>query len=282
MQAFDPRIVQVAIAFPDETLTFEGLAIYASGRIFRATLNNTCECRIYNLTKDQRNYILSATSPLNNPHQKIAMSLNVGRESYGTFTLFNGYIILSRATQPPDIGISLTSLTNGLEIGVTLGSTQGALTQLRTIASKIAENNGLTLDFRATDRQISNYSYNGSVAYELHELNDMGDIVASINSGILTVVDAAQVNNDGSILVNAANGMVGIPEFTFQGVKVKIMINNQVKVGNKITLQSAQLPAANGDYLVQRIDYDVSSRDQQFFYTLDCVVLSRTPFVGTL
>ncbi len=282
MAAFDPRIVQVSIQFPDETLTFEGLSIYASGRKYRATLQNTCECRIYNLTKEQRNYILSRTSPLNNPRQLINMSLNVGRESYGTFTLFNGYVAKSSTTQPPDIGISLSALTNGFEVGTILTNTQPALSQLSQIAAKIATDSGLSLDFRATDKQVANFSYNGSAAYQIHELNDMGDIVASVNNGILTVVNTGQANNNGAFLVNAANGMVGIPQFTENGVLVKIMINNIVQLGNKITLQSEMLPAANGDYIVQGIIYDIASRDQQFFYTLDCLALSRTPFAGTL
>lgn len=282
MDAFDPRIIQASIVFPDQTLTFEGLSIYATGRKYRATLQNTCECRIYNLTKEQRNYILSRTSPLNNPRQLINMKLEVGRESYGTFTLFNGYIAKSSVNQPPDIGISLSALTNGFEVGTILADTQAPLTQLSLIAQKIASNNNLSLDFRATDKQIANFSYNGSAAYQIHELNDIGDVVASIDDTVLTVVDVGDANNDGSILVNAANGMVGIPQFTENGVLVRIMINNLVKLGNKITLQSEMLPASNGDYIVQGITFDIASRDQQFFYTLDCLALSRTPFAGTL
>lgn len=280
MQAFDPRIVQVSIAFLDETLTFEGLSIYASGRKYRATLNNTCDCRIYNLTKEQRNYILSRTSPLNNPREQVNLSIDVGRESYGTFTLFNGAIIDSSATQPPDIGIALSALTNNLSIGVILGNTQAGLAQLSQIAAKIATSNNLSLDFRATDKQISNFSYNGSAAYMIHELNDMGDIVAYIDNNILTVVNIGDANNAGSFLVNAANGMVGIPQFTKSGAMVKVMINNIVQLGNKITLQSEMLPAADGDYIVQGIIYDIASRDQQFFYTLDCIATRL--FLGTL
>jgi hypothetical protein len=274
--------VQVTIQFPDETLTFEGLSIYASGRKYRATLNNTCECRIYNLTKEQRNYILSRTSPLNNPRQRINMAINVGRESYGTFTLFNGSIGRSSATQPPDIGVSLIALTNNLEIGVILGDNQAGLAQLSQIAAKVASSNGLSLDFKATDKQIANFSYNGSAAYQIRELNDMGDIIASVDNNVLTVVNVGQANNDGSFLVNSANGMVGIPQFTDSGVLVKIMINNIVQLGNRITLQSDMLPAADGDYIVQGIIYDVASRDQQFFYTLDCLTITRAFVAGSL
>lgn len=279
--AFDARIVQARIEFPDDVLTFEGLSIYASGRKYLATLQNTCDCTILNLTKEHRNYILSRTSPLNVPRQLIRMSLIVGRESYGTFTLFNGYIALSSATQPPDIGITLTALTNGFEVGNILSDNQSPLTQLSAIAAQIASNNNLTLDFQATDKQIENYSYNGASAYQIQDLNDMGDVIAFVDNDVLTVVNAGSGNNNGIRLINAANGMVGIPQFSQKGVIIKMMIDNTVQLGNTIRLESEMLPAANGDYVIQGIHYEVASRDQQFFYTLDCLSVNYALLAGT-
>lgn len=281
-QAFDSRIIQATIEFPGDTLTFEGLSIYATGRKYVATLQNTCECTIMNLTKEHRNYILSRTSPLNVPRQLIRMSLNVGRESYGAFTLFSGYIQQSRATQPPDIGITLIALTNGFEVGTILSDNQSPLTQLSAIAAQVASNNNLTLDFQATDKQIENYSYNGAAAYQIQDLNEMGDIIAFVDNDVLTVVNAGSGNNNGVRLINAATGMVGIPQFSEKGVIIKMMIDNTVQLGNTIQLESEMLPAANGEYIVQGIYYEVASRDQAFFYTLDCLSVNYSLLAGTL
>lgn len=280
--AFDSRIVQVSILFPEGALLLEGLSIYAIGQKFQGAAFNTCECRIYNLTKEQRNYILSRTSPLNNPRTPIPMVLSVGRESYGTFELFSGYIQKSSTTQPPDIGITLVALTNSFLVGTLLSETQPATTQLRIIAQSIADNNGLILNFLATDKQINNYCTSGCAAYQVDDINKMGGIVAGVEGGVLTVTDVGQPTNAGSRIISAATGMVGIPEFWENGVIVKMMIDNTVQLGNKITLQSMQVPAANGDYIVIAILYDVASRDQQFFYTLTCLSMSRSPFEGTL
>jgi hypothetical protein len=280
--AFDPRIVQVSIAFPEGALTLEGLSIYATGQKFQAAAFNTCQCQIFNLTKEQRNYILSRTSPLNNPRTPIPMNLNVGRQSYGTFNLFSGYIQKSSATQPPDIGITLTALTSGFLIGALLSETQQATTQLSTIAQNIAANNGLSLNFLATDKQINNFSYVGSIAYQINSLNEMGGIIASVDNGILTVINAGQSINIGTRLINANNGMIGIPQFYENGVIVKMMIDKTVQLGDKVTIESKQLPAANGDYIIIAIIYEVASRDQQFYYTLTCLSIGRSPFAGTL
>lgn len=278
---FDDRIIQVDIQFPDGALTFEGLSIYITGQKFLSAMQNTCQCKILNLTKEQRNYILSRTSPLNINLTPVPMSIRVGRKSYGTFVLFNGYISMSKSTQPPDIGVILTSLTNNFEIGNILSDTQSVSTSMQTIAQNIANNNNLTLDFQATDKQISNFSYNGSVAYQVNELNDFGGIIAFLNNKVLTVLDAGKANNKGSRLVSVATGMVGIPEFTHAGIIVRMMIDNTVQLGNMITIQSEMLPAANADYIIQKITFDAASRDQQFYYILDCLAVSKSVLAGT-
>lgn len=275
--AFDPRIIQVSIAFPDETLTFEGLSIYATGRKFQAAPQNTCECRIYNLTKEHRNYIITKTSPLLAKRVPIQMALNVGRESYGTFRLFEGYVMSNGTTQPPDIGLSFISLTSNFLIGKILSDTQSSYTQLSVIAQNIAANNSLTLSFLATDKQIDCYSYNGCAAYQIQDLNEMGGVVAYVDDNVLIVTDAGSSRNKGFRTVSAETGMVGIPQFIERGVRVKMMIDNTVQLGDTITIQSKMLPAADGDYVVQAMLFEVASRDQQFFYTLDCRTVNYYP-----
>lgn len=278
--AFDPRIVQVTIAFPERTLTFEGLSIYASGQKVTSSSMSTCQCRILNLTKEQRNYIVSQTSAYAKNRTGIPLSIDVGRQSYGTFRLFQGFVQSSTTTQPPDIGIVLESLTNSAQTQFTTTNTQSELTQLSIIAQSVAANNGLTLNFLATDKQIENFSYNGSVAYQINSLNAIGNIIAFVDNEVLTVVDAGKPNKPGSRVLNAATGMVGIPQTTINGVIVRMMIDNTVQIGNMITLQSTELPAANGDYIISQLFYDVASRDQQFYYTLVCIAPAY--YSGTL
>lgn len=279
--AFDQRIVQVSIDFEGETLSYDGaLSIYATGQKIMGAYMNECQFRIYNLTKEQRNYLLSKTSPLKNPRTPVKMSLDVGRESYGTFRLFDGYVVSSSATQPPDVGIILMSITNNYQMGVILSDTQGSITPLRTIAQKIADNNGKKLDFQATDKQISNFSYNGSAAQQLNKLNQMGGIIAFIDNDILVVLDSNKSRGSTARVLNSSTGMVGIPQFTQNGVIVRMMIDNTVQIGSLVRVESEIIPAANGEYIVQKIFFEVASRDQQFFYTLEC--RSKDYYPGTL
>jgi hypothetical protein len=48
------------------------------------------------------------------------------------------------------------------------------------------------------------------------------------------------------------------------------MADNTVQLGGSVTIQSLENPAANGTWKIIKIDYEVASRDQPFWYTLSC------------
>ncbi|MHC5541897.1 baseplate hub protein [Singulisphaera rosea] len=278
--AFDARVIEVDLVLPDQTYTFSGdYAIYAGGTKFGSASMNTCECRIDNLTKELRNTILTLASPLlsppaNNPtpttRVPVVLNLKAGRESTGTFLLFTGNVISCEVTQPPDIGIVLRSLTNNYNMSLILGLQQPATTRLSEIAQVVATQNGLFLDFEATDKQIDNYSFTGSLQNNIEKLNQMGGIQAGVDNGTLWVIDADSARKNTGFLINEASGMVGIPQVTDQGVTVKVMLNNAILIGGSVTIQSTTNPAANGTFKVAKMDYEIASREQPFWYTLLC------------
>lgn len=276
VSAFDQRIIEVEIVLPDQTFTFTGdMAICASGIKFGSANQNTCECRIYNLRKELRNTILTLASPLvnpNNPQVKrvpVVLNLRVGRESYGTFLLFSGNVIACNVTQPPDIGITLVSLTNNAFMSLILNLQQPAITQLSEICKSIADTMGLFLDFEATDKQIDNFSFTGAAQNLIPKINQMG-VQAFVDNGSLVVLDPGQARKGANILISQSTGMVGIPQVTEQGVIVKTMLNNAIYLGGSVTIDSIINPAANGTYKVVKINYDIASREQPFWYTLEC------------
>lgn len=268
--AFDNRIVQVGIQFQDKTLTFEGLSIYASGRIFGSAQQNQCEVRIYNLTAEQRNYILTQATPYKIPRTPVQISLNVGRQSYGAFLLYIGNAITCGVTQPPDIGITLHALTNNFLNGFILGSGQSSLSTLYNIAVSVAAANNLTLQWYASDRQIDNWSPNGAAIKQIDELNQIGGIIASNVNNNLIVVNAGQSAPGEPIEVNASTGMVGIPQVTEIGVNVRVMITNQYQLFREIKVTSTTNPGANGTYIIIGMGFEVASRDTPFWYILEC------------
>lgn len=269
--AFDKRLISVTIDFPDGTnQTFDqGFAIYAQGSLFGNALQSSCELRIYNLTRELRNYLITKASPLLKQRTPITMSLNVGRESYGTFLLFIGNMISCEVTQPPDIGVVLRSLTNNYFTGAILSTQQPAITLLSQIAASVAASMKLTLAFFANDQQIDNHSFTAGATYGIDKLNQYGVHAFVDKDGkTLVVLNPGQARPGSPFILNESTGMIGIPQVTDQGVNANMMIANGIRLGGNVTIQSVINPAANGTYVIRKLNFEVASRDQPFWYTL--------------
>lgn len=276
--AFDQRLVKVNLDINGEMVTFEGLNIYASGRKFAGAIMAQCDAKIFNLTRDQKNYILTKATPLTIPGQSrtpIKMSIDVGRESYGTFRMFEGDVLACGATQPPDIGIFLKGLANNFLATVSVGVTQSAVTTLSTIAKQTADSLGLKLDFQATDKNIDNYSFTGSALRPIDKLEQMGGVQAFTDNGSLIVIDSDKAKAGAPRLIDSANGMVGVPQVTDYGVVVKVMIDNSIQLGGNVVIRSEINPAVNGSYKVIQMNFEIANREDPFWYTLSCSNLAK-------
>lgn len=278
MDAFDPRIVQVGVEFDGKTTTFEGLNIMAIGRKYGTAIMNECDVRIFNLSNQERHDILTMASPIKQKLTPIKLTLDVGRESYGAFRLYEGQVIACGSTQPPDIGISLKSLTGNYFMSLVNGYSQPPISSLKNIAQLVATANGLKLDFQATDKQIENYSFSGAAAKQIEKLNQMGNIIAFQDNDKLIVVDAGGSLQSQTRLINSQTGMVGIPEITQKGIRVKMMIDNSIRLFGKVQVESEINPAANGLYQIIQLNFEIANRENPFWYILEC--LSPAYWIG--
>lgn len=277
--AFDSRLVSVTLQLLSGTFTFKDLAIFARGESFASAQMGQCEVQIFNMTEAQKNQVLSQASPMllgqvnsaNGQRVPVNMTLQVGRQSYGLFTLFQGNVISCGATQPPDIGVTLRGMTSNYLASVIAGVNQSSLAQLSSICKGVADSLGLGLEFTATDRQIDNWNFNGGLINQVDQLNDIGGIYAYIpsDSAILVVHDSDGSRKLPTILIDAIGGMVGVPQVTEVGVLVRVMVLPSLKLGGMFQVQSVINPSANGLYFLYKITYEIANRDTPFWYVLE-------------
>lgn len=277
--AFDERIVKVGIVIDGQETIYEGLDIRARGSKILSPILDTCEVVISNLDRETRNYLLSNATPLlivGRERKPVIVNLYVGRASYGTFLLFSGACFASFATQPPDIGIVLRSITGSIQTGIVDGYQVTPLSSLRSICQQLARDwvdssgESLTLDFQATEKTIANWSGTASVVERLNKLNMIGGIIASVNDKTLTVLDANKPKAGVPHLINLTTGMVGVPQVDWTGVSVKVLINNYMRLGDQVRIESQINPPASGEFRIIKMDFDVANRANPFFYNLYC------------
>ena len=70
-------------------------------------------------------------------------------------------------------------------------------------------------------------------------------------------------------MLNKNTGMIGVPEGTENGVKVMMLFDPQTQIGSKLSLTSEINPVLDGDYNIYKLEFDISSRDTQFYLTAE-------------
>jgi len=124
----------------------------------------------------------------------------------------------------------------------------------------------MPLTFEAQDKQISNYSFSGPKLKQVDALGNSGGVVSYVDDNKLVVKDIKTPLRGGIPLVSAETGMIGIPEITVWGVKVKYLLDNISRLGGGIRVQSRENPAANGVYTIYQLGFEITNRDVPFYW----------------
>lgn len=266
----DPRLLRIGVEIGGRLKQYEGLDIKVSGTKFANANQNECEVKIANLDEATRDYLLTESSPFNKNTQRKILTVEAGRISTGYSLVFTGDITNVSGGQPPDITLTIKAKTADYAKGEIIATSQPGVAPLRNIAAQVAQNLGLALDFQATPKQIANYSFTGSAAKQVEQLGVMGRVNAYIDDNTLVVKDFNVPLAGPTRIVNIDNGMIGIPEFTEQGIKLKMLFDNQTTLGSGLIVRSRMNPAADGAYTVYKLGFELTSRDTAFYLIPEC------------
>lgn len=267
MNEIDPRIVKVSISVNGKIKTYSSpMFISITGMKYGNALQNEAEVIIANLDRSTQDYLLTETSPFNLNRTPKSVTIEAGRVSYGTSVIYSGNIVTSMLTQPPDVGITLKCLTGNFIKGSVISRNQSSQTSLKQICSQIAQDTNTILNFQASDRSIANYAFSGASLKQIDAINAMGNINAYIDNNQLVVKNAFVPTNAPTKILSAASGMVGIPEFTEQGIRVKYLLDNVTTLGGRLRINSKIYPACNGDYVIYKLGFQIATRDVPFYY----------------
>lgn len=248
----------------------EGWNIKASGTKYANPLQNDCTVTIKGLSTQTRDFILTETSPFNSNKTPKRLVLEVGRVSTGLFRVFVGDITSVEPSSPPDVDITIKAKTQSAQAGNVVALSGGEKSKLSAVAQRVADEIDVGLDFQATDKLISNFSFSGAALQMVNLLQDAGGVRAFIDDDILVVKDQDKALAGRSKLVSMSTGMVGIPKGTEKGIDVTFLIDSESLLGGSIQLESKFNKALNGSYTIAQLKFDVSTHDDPFYYTASC------------
>jgi len=263
----DLRRVRVGIEINGRINWYEGLKIRATGTKYANPTQNDCTVTITNLSRQTRDYLVTEASPFNtNPTPK-RLILEAGRVSTGVSRIFVGDIVSAEPSAPPDVDLTLTAKTANASKGKLSAKSGGAQSKLSAIAKSIADDIGVELDFQADDKNIGNYTHSGPELKQVNLLQQAGGVSAYIDDGKLVVKNAHMPLTGRLRILNKNTGMVGVPKPTEKGLKVTMLIDKDTVIGGALRLESQMNVAANGDYVITQLAFDIATHDTPFFYT---------------
>lgn len=266
MQELDPRIVKLSIEVNGKIKTYDKLAIMASGTKYANPNQNEAEITIYNLDKATQDYILTETSPYNFNRTPKIIRLEAGRVSYGTPLIYSGNIVSSKPSQPPDIGVTMKCLTGNFYKSVMVSNGLAGSVPLSVIARQVATDLNTSLIFQTSDKNIANYAYTGAALKQVDHLASVGNINAYVDNATLVLKTIGLPLSNTTRVLSSQTGMIGIPELTERGVKVKFLLDNRTTLGGGIQIISSVYPAANGNYVIYKLGFEIANRDTPFYY----------------
>ena len=269
--SFDPRLLRVGIQIGDTLWWYEGLSIEVNITKTSGATANDANIKVTNITKLQRNELLTQTSPFNKSKERKQLFVEAGRQSYGYSQIFVGDITVADVTQPPDIGIVLRAQTNAHNRTQIISKSYGATVSCKRVATDIAESMGLALQFEIEDKQLASYAFVGAKSTQLDRLNEIGRVQAYVDDNKLVVQELGKGLTESRTtgVLSAESGMVGIPEVTEQGVKVMMLFEPASRLGQTINVVSKMNPAADGEYIIFKMTYELSNREDAFYTIIE-------------
>ena len=273
----DPRLLQVEFDNDTETRIYGtghdelSIAISVQGTKFANANQGECTISLTNLSRTQRDYLLTEGSPfVNDNRNNKTIRVRVGRVSTGLSLLYEGGIFRTQVSQPPDQTVTIRCLTKQFEKGIITSQSFSGTVPLREIATQIATSINAGLQFEATDQMISNFSFTGSTTKLVDKLNEVNGIQAYVDTRTLIVIDKEKTLTGVFKTLTPETGLIGMPQPTEQGVKVTMLYENHIRNGALLRLTSDLYPIYSGDYKIYKLSYDLANRDTPFYLIAEC------------
>ncbi len=262
----DPRLLRVGIEVNGRMKFYEGLAITASGTKFANANEDECEVKITNVDRATSDFILTETSPFNKNRTPKVLEVYAGRESFGTSLVFKGDITTATVSQPPDITLSIKAKTANFKKGDVVAVTEPALSQLSNVSRNIAKELDLNLNFEADEKQLSNFNFSGGKLKLVDALGNSGGVSAFVDGDTLHIKNYNVPLRGRVRVLDIDSGMVGQPEITEEGLKVKYLFDNTSVIGGELRVRSVINPAVNGGYNIYKLAFDLANRAEPFYW----------------
>lgn len=249
-------------------------------------VQNQCTITIDNLTAERRNYLIgyfTQWASRNYGQPFVPLDIRIGRQSKpdALTTVFRGAILETSLGNPPDITLTLSCITSLIDMNISstgyVSSTIPRLSSFKEVCQWAANLVNMPLRYEV-DQALPAVAANTSalIIQKAYSLSAVVGLLANLHKTKICVFvddDTLIVTEWGKALqgeiveVNAATGLIGIPQITQWGVKFTTLADTPIRLAGAVDLFSAMNPAVNQNWIITGVEYDITSRDGSWYAT---------------
>lgn len=184
--------------------------------------------------------------------------------------IFKGAITSAVPTlDSPDIGLKLQAI-GGYYAITQRCSVSIKQAKLSDIAKSIAEGyGGVMLDFQATDREVGDYTWRGTVQAQFANFTKSYRVKAWLENGVLYVGDKDKPKKNAGILLDNESGLIGHPTPTAEGASILSLLRPGFTLRQKIDCKFEKLPMLNASYEIRALQHTGGNYLRDFYTKIE-------------
>lgn len=262
------RKVIVEFYTPEGSKRLDGIQVRFDILKTMSSVMNQASIELCNLTMPDIEYLTTYTSQFIAIQKRKRIRLFAGYDDMVAL-IFDGDIVEASPTSPPDIWLRCKALSGYYNNKDTVSKSIAGNVEIKDICEQATNLLGLSLNFESeTLKTISDFSFTGDKLKIIKEINELAGVVAYEEDGILNVLDKGKSKSGDTLLINKDCGMIGVPRIDPLGIEVKMLLNNTVRIGQKVKLESVMIPSADGVYYIYEIKHEGDLRGVPFYTTI--------------
>lgn len=277
----DKRICYVQIQTPSGDKELHNIAMKGRISCKMSEVGSVAKISIANLAREDVEYLTTYTSPYVDQSKKKRINVFAGYESTGVGMIFSGDIYSALPEGLPDTWLNIEAKTEYYNQQNIITMSQGKIAA-KNLAQNIAAQLDCELIWRSkTEKFIDSFNFAGAKAKLVNKLNQIGGIRAFVSNNALNVIDINEEpptetqqpksynpssrKQPGTIKLITDDNLIGLPQPDEHGVKIKVLLDPAVKLGDWFKLESKRLPIVNAFYQAYELTYDFATREPQYY-----------------
>lgn len=283
----DPRKVSFRMGYENTVYEFdESFQITCKIKKNVLEVQNTCTIQISNLTPTRRNLLLgyfTAWDSRNRAQPFIPVDLRIGRASKPDLltTVFRGSVFETGMSDPPNIVVDMKCLTSLIDQNIAstnfLTKVLPKLSSHRELCQWAADLANIPLRYEVTtplpptDARVAagviQRAYSVSAVVGMLANFHKDKVAVFIEDGEMIVIEWGKALRGELVEVNAGKWLIGAPRVTQWGVTFRTLADAPIRLAGGVNLFSELNPAVNQKWIITGVEYDISSRDTNWYAT---------------